>query len=66
MYIYPCKGCSSRTEDCHGQCERYLAAREEHRRLRQEVLKVKAVEDSFIEYKARIIYETRKRFEGRK
>ena len=66
MYIYPCKGCSSRTEDCHGKCERYLAAREEHRRLRQEVLKVKAADDIFVEYKARIVYETRRRFEGRK
>lgn len=66
MYIYPCKDCAERTCDCHGKCERYLTAQREHKRLKDKVLKAKAEEDSFIDYKANIIHETRKKHEGRR
>jgi hypothetical protein len=52
--------------DCHGKCERYQAAQKEHQRIKNEVQKGKAEEDSFVEYKVNIIYKTRRKLEGRK
>jgi hypothetical protein len=65
-FRFPCKDCTERTVDCHGKCERYQAAQKEHQRIKNEVQKGKADEDSFVEYKVNIIYKTRRKLEGRK
>lgn len=35
-YVCPCKGCSERTETCHGACERYNEYRIKERKYRRE------------------------------
>jgi hypothetical protein len=35
IMIYPCKDCEERRPACHGDCEKYLAAKEEHEQIKK-------------------------------
>lgn len=66
MYHYPCKDCPDRVVGCHSTCQKYLEARDEHKRKTLEALAIKKVEEGMDDYKVRVIIETKKRFDRRR
>lgn len=43
----PCYGCTERHENCHAECERYKAFREEYKKREDELKKERYVNDYF-------------------
>ena len=56
QYDYPCtKDCPERSWDCHGKCKRYLDAKAENDKKRQEVKHRAKAQDDYDSYRNNVI-----------
>ena len=62
-YDYPCKDCTDRAVGCHSKCEKYLAARIDHKQKEAVILREKAVYDGMDNYVITTIKKAKKRRE---
>lgn len=67
QYEYPCtKDCPDRSWDCHGKCKRYLDARAENDKKRQEIKRLAKATDDYDNYRNNVIENIRERRRRRK
>ena len=49
-FSYPCKDCSDRVVGCHSTCEKYKAAKVDHKEKKEQIYQQKKIEDGMDNY----------------